>query len=95
MTATIIHVHLADNEWGNELMGQVADELLAIHKDVENLVVHVYEHAGWFLQFAMLDGEKIVVGTANDAAVMSDKCGCFRRRIAGCQWKYLPAIRRT
>lgn len=64
-TGEVVLIHLADNEWGNEIMREVADEWFAAHP--ECMFVWVYEHAGWSLTFHRI-GE--VVGTANDAAVL-------------------------
>lgn len=92
----IQHVHLGAKEWGNELMLQIATEILDNETNKDKiLVVHVYEHAGWWLQYAKLDGEIIVVGTANDAAVMKGKPELFRQRyVTGADFEYLPEVRR-
>lgn len=58
-------IHLADNEWGNRLMEEVAIEWFAHHPEAE--FVHVLEHAGWHLGFRR-DGT--IWTTANDMAVM-------------------------
>ena len=64
-TGEVVLIHLADNEWGNEIMREVADEWFAAHP--ECMFAWVYEHAGWSLTFHRT-GE--VVGTANDMAVL-------------------------
>ena len=58
-------VSLADNEWGNQIMREVAQEWFARHPHCE--FVEVREHAGWWLGYHR-SGE--VIGTANDCAVM-------------------------
>ena len=45
------YIHLGGDEWGNELMCQVADAYAAEHCDKRPLIVTVHEHAGWFLSF--------------------------------------------
>lgn len=69
-----VFIHLASNEWGNDLMGLVADDYAAEHPDVRPLVVSVHEHAGWHLSYlygAPGIGDGTICGTANDAAVLS------------------------
>ncbi len=58
-------IYLADNEWGNTLMQEVAQEYFQQHPDVD--FVMVYEHAGWWLAYHRSELE--IVGTANDMAV--------------------------
>lgn len=62
---TTDHIQLAENEWGNTIMREVADEWFAAHPDCQ--FVEVREHAGWWLGYHR-SGE--VIGTANDMAVM-------------------------
>jgi hypothetical protein len=57
-------IYLADNEWGNTIMSEIADEWFAAHPDCN--FVYVYEHAGWSLMFHR---SKECVGSANDLAV--------------------------
>lgn len=93
---------MADDEWGNELMRQIAAE--RFEKDHTLHVVEVHEHAGWYLSFNR-DGE--IVGTANDAAVISEPTRRWIRsfddfQIVGCSLRgqdddlrypgYYPAI---
>ncbi len=90
-------VHLAADEWNNEIMLEVATELLNKPPQMEKddiYVVEVYEHGGWWLQYAKIDSEIIVVGTANDAAVMPHKAKHLQERARGAESVYLPAIRR-
>lgn len=56
-------IHLADNEWGNELMQQIAMEHFSQHPDCQ--FVEVREHAGWFLCWRR---DMSCWGTANDMA---------------------------
>jgi hypothetical protein len=77
------YIHLASNEWGNELMRQVADEYAATMKR-RPLIVAVHEHSGWTLSFlygapGIADGA--VCETANDAAVLPDAITNFGERI--------------
>lgn len=57
-------IQLADDEWGNDTMREVAEAHFAAHPNLE--FVEVHEHAGWFLAYHR---SGIVVGTANDMAV--------------------------
>jgi len=75
-------IYLADDEWGNKLMTQLADEALADprYAAYQPLVVSVYEHAGWWLEFALLEGHVTVVASANDLAVFHGAALAFRER---------------
>ena len=72
-----VTIHLADDEWGNEKMRQVADGYFQQHPDCQ--FVHVCEHAGWHLGFRR-DGS--IWTTANDMADMRD---CYPQPALGCQ----------
>ena len=61
-------IFLADNEWGNTIMREVAEEWFNLHSDCN--FVYVYEHAGWSLMFHRKDLE--CVGSANDLAVFRE-----------------------
>ena len=63
MKARIWIEHLADNEWGNELMRKVAME--RFEKDPSLDIVEVNEHAGWSLSYTKTG---MIVGSANDMA---------------------------
>jgi hypothetical protein len=92
----VVRVHLADNEWGNELMKQVAQEIiLSIRKLVTPLVVYVYEHAGWALGYTMIDGELKVCYSANDAARYSEKVEAFRQAAYNAEWVTLDEFHRS
>jgi len=72
MTAYRAYIHLANNEWGNEVMRQIADQYAGQHAE-RPLIVFVYEHAGWHLSYlygapGIADGT--ICGTANDAACL-------------------------
>lgn len=58
-------IFLADDEWGNQKMQEVAEEFFAACPDAH--FVQVYEHGGWQLGFRR-DGS--IWTTANDAAVL-------------------------
>ena len=90
-----LNVHMASFEWSStHPMEQIADELFEKYKDLENLVIRVYEHAGWYLIFAK-EGEKtIIVGTANDAATITPERQRFWERVKGAEHRQLPTIRR-
>jgi hypothetical protein len=59
-------IHLADDEWGNDVMFAIAQEFFQENPDEE--FVEVYEHAGWFLGYRR-DGS--VWNTANDMATLN------------------------
>ena len=48
--------------------------------DKSRLLVEVYEHAGWFLSFAFIDGNVRCVSSANDAARFGEEVKEFWRR---------------
>ena len=62
---TYDEIRLADNEWGNQIMREVAEQHFLINPTCN--FVHVIEHAGWNLCYHR-SGE--VVWTANDMAAM-------------------------
>jgi hypothetical protein len=69
-----VFIHLGESDWGNDLMGLLADDYAAEHPDLRPLVVSVHEHAGWHLSYlygaaGIADGT--ICDTANDAAVLS------------------------
>ena len=69
-------IRLAGNEWGNQIMREVAEQHFRDHPDCP--FVQVIEHAGWHLCYHR-SGE--VVGTANDMALMRPdrpRPDCFR-----------------
>jgi hypothetical protein len=76
-----LRIFLGDNEWGNDLMRQVAMEAFA--SDAALDAVQVHEHAGWYLTF-LRDGS--IVGTANDEACLSAKAEKFLKSIYGYEW---------
>lgn len=80
------YVYLASDEWGNEIMQQVADETL----DKMNhplACVCVYEHAGWYLEYARVDGRTVCIGTANDMAKLSEPALRYHALIRGLEVK--------
>jgi hypothetical protein len=93
VTGPVYHVwiNLADHEWGNELMREVADAYFASHPTLDPLVVEVHEHAGWFLQFARCG---TVVGTANDGCRFPERAKAIIGSLRNRHVHYLPSIRR-
>jgi hypothetical protein len=86
MTIYRTFLHLSDDQWGNEVMAQVADAFANAHADKRPLIVEVYEHAGWFLNFlygapGLTDGT--ICGTANDLAVLPKQVLEFGKSIDG------------
>ena len=59
-------IFLADNEWGNRLMEQVAQEHFEANPECQFVMVH--EHAGWALGFRR---DMSCYSTANDMAALS------------------------
>jgi len=66
MQTTYDMVYLAENEWGNQIMREVAEQWFRDHPACQ--FVQIYEHAGWWLAFHRGDLETI--GTANTEAIM-------------------------
>ena len=65
-TKTYDTVCLADDEWGNELMREIASDWFTHHPACE--FVEVREHAGWYLGFRR---DHSVWATANDCAALN------------------------
>jgi len=89
-------IHLADDEWGNELMARLAAEALAnpSYAAFQPLVVSVYEHAGWWLEFTLLEGCTAVVASANDGAEFHGAAQAFRERYCNGSVTMVGDIRR-
>lgn len=94
MTAYFLRIHLADNEYGSTLMRTIAEEILSSHPHKERLVVNVYEHGGWWLEYALVGGEVKIVGSANDRAQWSEPVRAWWEWWNKCKAEYLPTIRR-
>lgn len=90
-TLYVGRVYLASNEW-SDAMGKARDEYFARYPEYPLMVVTVHEHGGWWLQY-LRDGT--IVGTANDAARLSDKAEAFRELVKGLPVEYLPEQRRA
>lgn len=87
-----IRVHLSREEWGNELMDKIANEVYEAHKDKAGdvpLVIIVYEHAGWSLGYAMIEGKLQTCYSANDAAVYHGAKKAFRENAYHAKWEAL------
>ncbi len=56
-------IYLADNEWENEKMREVAQAWFSQHPEVE--FVEVHEHGGWYLGYRR---DLTIWSTANDMA---------------------------
>lgn len=92
----MLEIKMANGEYdSNTPMKEIAREAFAMYAHVENLVVSVREHAGWYLSWAMVDGEMVVVETANDSARMSAAARKFYARVANMELNYLPAVDRN
>lgn len=65
-------IRLADDEWGNPLMCDVAAE--ALRSGLADIVM-VIEHAGWWMEYTLVDGEVRIVASAN----CGSKCPDIRR----------------
>jgi hypothetical protein len=98
-TFTSLTIFLADDEWGNETMQRIAEETFLAWSDPSELVLTVYEHAGWSMTFRCYPNGRVdVVSSANDMAVCSPEQRNFweeynhayrEKRV-----RYLNAIRR-
>ena len=78
-----VYIHLASDEWGNDIMRRIADEYARHHAE-RPLIVAVHEHAGWRLSYlygapGIADGA--ICGTANDSAVLPQAVLDFGRTI--------------
>lgn len=76
--ARILTVNLAHNEYGNDLMKQVADEHFAADPLLD--AVEVREHAGWFLTWSR---EGYTINTANDTAKLKPDALAWYRQFDG------------
>lgn len=86
MNALEVIVFLASHEYGNDIMLQVAREQFQCHKDKENLRITVYEQGGWYLSYGFIDGEVMVVASANDRAIFSPSVDSYWKRLMGAKW---------
>lgn len=90
-----LSVHLAENEWASQENGNkmwnVAKNYFNKWPALENMIVTVYEHAGWWLSY-LRDGT--IVGTANDMATLSEKAMQWGEVNKLLPVKYLSTIRR-
>lgn len=96
MTARLKSIYLASNEYGNELMAEVASEWFASPEGKSDLatVCYVHEHGGWALGYTMIGGRLVIISSANDSALWQGQAKQFRERIRGAEWIYLPETRR-
>lgn len=78
MKARLWFEHLASNEWGNELMRQIAVARFEADPSID--VCEVHEHGGWWLTFTR---SMIVAGTANDMAQLSRDAHEWARQFDG------------
>lgn len=91
-----VTIRMGEGEYGNALMEQAAREYAQANPNLENLVITVYEHGGWFLQW-FVDGDNlVVVGTANDMARFQPEQEKVRAYLDNpdAQWVCLPDVRR-
>ena len=59
-----IRIFLADNEFSS-VMPKVAKNFIEKNYGETPLVVTVHEHGGWFLSYAMVDGNLEIVSSAD------------------------------
>jgi hypothetical protein len=78
MKAKKVIVQLARDEWGNQKMREVARETFEDFPEAD--FVEVSEHAGWFLQW---NRAEVCVGTANDAAQLSNESHEWAKQFDG------------
>ncbi len=90
MIAHYLTIHLASDEYGNEIMTQAAREAFDTHPELD--VVEVYEHGGWYMN---IDRSGRVVGSANDAAVYTPEIIAWWKAMNSRDWKQLPSIYRN
>ena len=70
-------IHMADGEWGNTLMQEIAESAINEWRGYGHLVVEVWEHGGWHLTFAAINGVLTCVSSANDCAQFDQKIKQF------------------
>lgn len=71
-------IQLANDEWGSTLMRNVARERFESDHTLDCITVN--EHGGWFLSF---NRDLVVIGTANDMAVLDTKAHIWARQFSG------------
>jgi len=86
MSFPMEYVYLADNEWGSDFMIKVAEDTLD-RMNHPLAAVCVYEHAGWYLEYARVDGRTVCIGTANDMAKLSEPALRYHALIRGLEVK--------
>lgn len=89
-----VRIFLADDEW-SDVMSRVAQNFIEKNYGETPLVVTVHEHGGWFLSYAMVDGNLEIVSSANGKAIYSDKVQAFRNAIYDSEWEPYTEIRRN
>jgi hypothetical protein len=95
MTATepeVVHyavIRLADNEWGNTLMEEVAREFFRDHPELDPLEVEVIEHAGWHLTFLR---DLTIADTANDMACLDGRAKAHNRKYRHAERQWVAGI---
>lgn len=94
-TVKCLTVYLAGNEWGNTVMLRLATEALTSRKRPAGIkVVTVFEHGGWWLEYAIVGGLVTVINSANGGARFSPEVEQWHRDRAGRKWESLGSIRR-
>jgi hypothetical protein len=76
-----VMVLLADDEWGNRKMDDIASWYLERHPQAE--CVQVHEHAGWYLTY---NRKMQIVGTANDACEVTPVMASFWENVWAVDW---------
>ena len=84
-------IFMADDEWGNELMREIAETAIAQWRGPGELVVEVWEHGGWHLTFARINGVTTCVSSANDCAQFDQKIKQFWSDFNQCERSKLVA----
>lgn len=84
------YIHLAGNEWGEDLMEAVAAEYFATHQQ-DPLVVVVVERGGWFVAYLR---DLTIVANANPDAVLSEAAARFYAETDGAEVVRLETVRR-
>lgn len=79
--ARMMVVRCGPSDWGNERMAALAKEAFEGAPEVD--VVDVYEHGGWRLAY---NRSGLVVGTANDMAVMGPAVREFWGQFSGVEY---------
>ena len=86
-------IYLARDEWDTgTLMDDIADRRFLREADPHSLVLTIYEHAGWFMEYGW-DGALVRLGSAN-CANRSPRAEAYRESMRGARNEIIPGFYR-